>query len=438
MLTWNLGSGPRRIFTEKPIEFKENTARTSININVGRLGRRAWLSVDGKNNASGRSPGSLTTMDVVPILYLGGHEVANFSSLPHDLPLHMGFQGCIFDVHFKAGMVVIPLQETRGVQGRGVGQCGTKECHRHACQNGGACLNHGSTFSCICQEGFYGPLCAQRSNPCDEGNNKCFEGSTCVVLVNGYECDCSLGRTGQYCETGKLNAEEEPISIPFANNRYFPVLSSLSDVGLSGRRSFVEILHPGDFDNLMSENEIDYQNYKMFGRTDAQHYSNISQKMSFFNPNITSPNNRRHYMLQSTIASNTVHRVKYFSVEFQIKPLAERGLLLYYGSFKSTSNAGFISLSLQGGVVEFRILGTDQHINIVRSVRMLAIGEWHKIKASQSGRRISLWIEGTASAALASTSDVFIRNDSHIFLGGVPDLSQLPHFSISGYPMPMR
>lgn len=124
MLTWNLGSGPRRIFTEKPIEFKEDVARTSININVGRLGRRAWLSVDGMNNASGRSSGSLTKMDVVPILYLGGHKMSNFSTLPHDLPLHQGFQGCIFDVHFKAGMVAIPLQETRGVQGRGVGQCG--------------------------------------------------------------------------------------------------------------------------------------------------------------------------------------------------------------------------------------------------------------------------------------------------------------------------
>lgn len=190
----------------------------------------------------------------------------------------------------------------------------------------------------------------------------------------------------------------------------------------------------------MTENEIDYQNYKMFARRAEQRhtnlYSNHSQKMSFFNPNMTLvPNNRRQFMVT---ASNAIHRVQYFSVEFQIKPMAERGLLLYYGSFKSKSYAGFISLSLQGGVVEFRILGTDQHINIVRSVRMLAIGEWHKIKASQSGRRISLWIEGTASAALASTSDVFIKNDSHIFLGGVPDLSDLPSHSMSGYPMPMR
>ncbi|XP_037042682.1 protein eyes shut [Bradysia coprophila] len=412
MLTWNLGSGPRRIFTEKPVEFKETTARTSININVGRLGRRAWLSVDGKYNVSGRSPGSLTKMNVEPIVYLGGHKMSNFSSLPHDLPLHMGFQGCIFDVHFKAGMVVVPLQETRGVQGRGVGQCGTKECHRHACQNGGACLNLGSTFSCICQEGFFGPLCAQRSNPCDEGNNKCFTGSICVALVNGYECDCPLGRTGQYCESE---------------------LTSLSDVGLSGRRSFLEMLHPGDLDMVMSENEIDYQNYKMFALTNAN--SSHSQKMSFYS-NVTLPSNRRMLIVATT--SNAIRRVQYFSVEFQIKPLAEKGLLLFYGSFQSKSSTGFISLSLQGGVVEFRILTTDQQINIVRSVRMLAIGEWHKVKASQSGRRISLWVEGTASAALASASDVFIGNGSHIFLGGVPDLSELPGSSISGYPMPMR
>lgn len=186
MLTWNLGSGPRRIFTQKPIAFREDGKKIPFEIKIGRVGRQAWLSVDGAN-ITGRSPGSLAKMDVIPILYLGGHDVANFSTLPHDLPLHSGFQGCIFDVQFRTGPVVVPLQETRGIRGRSVGQCGTKECHRHACHNDGACLHHGATFTCICQEGWYGPMCTQSSNPCDTGNNKCAKGSTCVPLANGYE-----------------------------------------------------------------------------------------------------------------------------------------------------------------------------------------------------------------------------------------------------------
>lgn len=202
MLTWNLGFGPRRIFTQKPIDFKEGTIKTSFDIKVGRIGREAWLSVDNNINITGRAAGSLSRMDVLPILFIGGHEISNFSTLPHDLPLHSGFQGCIFDVQLKSGLVAVPLLETRGVKGRGVGQCGTQECHRHACQHDGACLHHGATFSCICQDGWYGPLCAQASNPCDTGNNRCSVGSTCVPLITGYECDCPLGKAGRYCEQG--------------------------------------------------------------------------------------------------------------------------------------------------------------------------------------------------------------------------------------------
>ena len=62
-------------------------------------------------------------------------------------------------------------------------------------------------YSCICQEGWYGPLCAQPTNPCDSFNNKCSEDSTCVPLVNGYECDCPVGRTGKNCDEGKCNYE---------------------------------------------------------------------------------------------------------------------------------------------------------------------------------------------------------------------------------------
>lgn len=115
------------------------------------------MSVDNLGNVTGRSPGNLAQLDVVSILYLGGHHSPNFSILPHDLPLHSGFAGCIFDVELKSGNLVIPLQSSRQVVGRAVGQCETTECHEKLCQNDGACLHHGGTFTYVntCFDNFF-------------------------------------------------------------------------------------------------------------------------------------------------------------------------------------------------------------------------------------------------------------------------------------------
>lgn len=428
MLTWNLGSGPRRIFTQKPIDFREDNVRSAIDIKVGRIGRQAWISIDNKVNITGKAPGSLTRMDVLPILYLGGHDIANFSTLPHDLPLHSGFQGCIFDVHLKAGLVSVPLQETRGIRGRSVGQCATRECHRHACQNEGACLHHGATFSCICQEGWYGPLCAQSKNPCDSSNNQCAEGSTCVPLVNGYECDCPLGKTGRNCEQA---------------------IKSLSDVSMSGRRSYLIIRAPTKSDyQSNAENEIEYlRSITLLNATSGQVFRNYKQTpahpilMRLSKP-VTEMRlaQKTPPLLVSAPSGKQQHRVQYFSVEFQIRPLSERGLLFYYGALNENMDKalGFLSLSLQGGVVEFRISGLNDYIQIVRSVRMLAIGEWHRIKMTQSGRRLTLWVEGSASAALTTVGEILVDKESLMYIGGLPDLSTLPFNAISGFPVPFR
>ncbi|XP_058806580.1 protein eyes shut [Phymastichus coffea] len=167
MLTWDLGSGVRRIFTASPISVR---ARRDHALRVGRRGRDAWLYVEGVGNVSARAAGSNTRLDVSPILYIGGHKAKYFDSLPHDLPLHSGFSGCIYDLELRTDDSFPPLTTASPATGRGVGECHRNECSHHSCKNGAVCLNYGPTYSCICMKDWQGPDCADRVN-CTSSNS---------------------------------------------------------------------------------------------------------------------------------------------------------------------------------------------------------------------------------------------------------------------------
>ncbi|CAK9831479.1 Protein eyes shut [Anthophora retusa] len=165
MLTWDLGAGVRRIFTTVPLSAIAITAAASksyiaYTIRIGRRGRDAWLAVDGIGNVTGQVVGSMTRLDVSPILYIGGHKSKNFESLPHDLPLHTGFSGCIFDIELRTESAIYPITSSSPATGRGVGECHRNECIRHSCKNGAVCLNHGATYSCICTKEWMGSDCS--------------------------------------------------------------------------------------------------------------------------------------------------------------------------------------------------------------------------------------------------------------------------------------
>ncbi|KAL6263574.1 hypothetical protein P5V15_006363 [Pogonomyrmex californicus] len=164
MLTWDLGSGVRRIFTSDSLS-SLNVAGSAgksktYTLRVGRRGKEAWLAVEGLKNVTGQAVGSMTQLDVSPVLYIGGYKSKNFETLPHDLPLHTGFSGCIFDVELRTDTIILPLTGSSPATGRGVGECNRSECIRHSCKNGAVCLHHGASYSCICTKEWVGPDCS--------------------------------------------------------------------------------------------------------------------------------------------------------------------------------------------------------------------------------------------------------------------------------------
>lgn len=120
-LTWNLGSGTQRIITPSRIDKRINV-HTLL---AGRAGRQAWLKVDGMRNVTGKSPGHFYRLNTNSELFVGGYESFRFEGLPHDLPMHKGFQGCIFDFGFR---VKNRLYLPRALRGRNVKNCYEEDC----------------------------------------------------------------------------------------------------------------------------------------------------------------------------------------------------------------------------------------------------------------------------------------------------------------------
>ncbi|XP_046961262.1 protein eyes shut-like [Vanessa cardui] len=218
MLTWNMGSGPRRLFTSRAL----GSRRGGHVVRAWRRGRSAGLVVDGRFNVSGNAPAGRPNMTLLPYIYIGGHPSKDFRDLPHDIPLHSGWRGCVWEV---AGQAV----GAGAAGGRGVGQCGVAQCTAKSCNAPrGVCIHSPATYGCICNEGWFGATCAAVHSPCDSSRSQCK--GACVITTDDAQCDCPYGRTGINCDQDLV-----PIDMLFTGTRSYLTLHprSISSVSLS-------------------------------------------------------------------------------------------------------------------------------------------------------------------------------------------------------------
>lgn len=47
-------------------------------LHIGRTGRDAWLAIDGLGNVTGQAAGTMSQLDVSPILYIGLYFIYRF------------------------------------------------------------------------------------------------------------------------------------------------------------------------------------------------------------------------------------------------------------------------------------------------------------------------------------------------------------------------
>lgn len=81
-------------------------------------------------------------------------------------------------------------------------------CKPNPCKNGATCVNTGTTFTCVCREGFEGPHCERDINDCL--SSPCYNGAKCTDGVNWFLCECAPGFAGPDCRININDCASNP------------------------------------------------------------------------------------------------------------------------------------------------------------------------------------------------------------------------------------
>ncbi|XP_054715534.1 agrin-like [Uloborus diversus] len=211
---YNLGSGEAILRSSQRLQlgrFHRITAK--------RYQRDGMISVDGKSETTGQSPGSRNYLDLGENLFLG-YVPTTAIQIFDNIGIATGFNGCIR--HFKISKDYIDLKcpGTHIINAENIQECTDDSCTSMPCQNGASCIvSDEVTYKCLCPPYFTGRHCEVQLDPC--ASDPCAYGATCLSLTDSkFSCICPTGSSGEVCDQVASYSDEPGLTLDFNGNSY--------------------------------------------------------------------------------------------------------------------------------------------------------------------------------------------------------------------------
>ncbi len=324
--------------------------------------------------------------DVPQALYLGGHENHNLTFLPHDLPIHNGFEGCIFDFSLRgsAGTTLVGLGQQHGgsgVQGRNVFQCHTDVCDGNPCLNGGTCIGYGSSYMQVYKSLYdanFLLIVISRLVALASMAGSAFTARSLLHLALWASTSAPKGQSALFTRTGPTFA---------------CALWASRDRDVERVRNAAKLRVCANCTNLCVLKDLDISDPRFDGL-----HSTMSMR-------VTSPLRRQMH------------------ISLQILADEADGLVLFIGD-GSKHNDDFLALSLSNSSLVLTVdLGGPRTASVERVLTLtqccVTLGDWHEVGIWREGRKASLSLDdkevatGEANRLAGLTLDV----DHIVYLG---------------------